>query len=283
MNIFDATVCQLGEGPLWHPELAQFFWFDIIGQKLLTKTAKGIKSWDFDEATTAAGWVDRDTLMVVSETGFYRLDLASGTRTLLAGLEANDKTTRSNDGRADPWGGFWIGTMGKEAETGAGSIYRYFEGKVTRMIDNLSIPNSICFSPDRAFAYYADTFEHAIRRQALDNQGWPKGDSEILIDLRDQGLNPDGSVVDATGAIWNAQWGAGRVARYDASGKFLSAVDLAAAQTTCPAFGGENGKTMIVTSAATGIDQGEIEPSCAGQTFLIETGIVGQAEYQVRL
>ena len=121
-TVFDDRPCELGEGPLWHPERQQLFWFDIIGKRLMTRDGQEPHSWAFDEHVSAAGWVDRDALLLASETGLWRFDLNTADRSLITPLEADNPVTRSNDGRADPWGGLWIGTMGKEAEPGAGSI-----------------------------------------------------------------------------------------------------------------------------------------------------------------
>ena len=99
----------------------------------MTQEAGEQKSWDFSEHVSAAGWVDHDTLLIASETGLWRFSLTTGRKDLVVALEADNPITRSNDGRADPWGGFWIGTMGKRAEPGAGAIYRFWQGALRRL------------------------------------------------------------------------------------------------------------------------------------------------------
>jgi len=165
--------------------------------------------WSFEEHVSAAGWVDDDTLLIASETGLGLFDIATGRQQRLAALEAETSVTRSNDGRADPWGGFWIGTMGKAAEPGAGAIYRYFRGEIRRVFDRITIPNAICFSPDGDWLYFTDTPRRTIWRQRLrDADGWPAPEApESFVDLTGAGLNPDGAVVDRDGRLWNAQWG----------------------------------------------------------------------------
>jgi sugar lactone lactonase YvrE len=280
VTIFDETKCALGEGPLWHPELKQFFWFDINEMQLLTKNAAGArKVWQFNEHVSAAGWVDADTLLITSETAFLKFTISTGEQEILAPLEADNPTTRSNDGRADPFGGLWIGTMGKNAEQDAGAIYRYFKGEVRTLYPNITISNSICFAPDGKTAYFTDTLTKLIMCQTLDDQGWPIGEASIFIDLNQDDLAPDGSVVDAEGCLWNAQWGASRVARYDTNGIFLNAIEFPdAKQTTCPAFGGDGLTTLFCTSAADGDDSAN-----AGRTFSVKTDIKGQQEHQVIL
>lgn len=278
-RIFDSRACQLGEGPLWHPLRKQLFWFDILNCQLLSQKAGKPLVWQFDEYVSAAGWVDFDTLLIASQTGLYRFDIPTGDRELLMALEADNSITRSNDGRADPWGGFWIGTMGIEAQIDAGAIYRYFRGELRRLYAPITISNSICFSPDKRWAYFCDTPTRRIMRQALNaNDGWPEGDPSVFLDLSDEGLNPDGSVVDAQGCLWNAQWMSGRVARYAPDSSFMSAVSVDGKQTTCPAFGGADMTTLFVTSAAVDLNE-----ASQGLTFVAETGIKGQAEHQVIL
>ena len=67
-RVFDDTVCALGEGPLWHPAREQFFWFDIIGHRLLTREGEATRIVQFDEHVSAAGWVSESELLVASET-----------------------------------------------------------------------------------------------------------------------------------------------------------------------------------------------------------------------
>ncbi len=274
--VHDPRQCGLGEGPLWHPLREQLYWFDINNHQLLTQG--GV--WQFDEYVSAAGWVDRDTLLVASETQLFTLDLETGDQTYVAALEAENAVTRSNDGRADPQGGFWIGTMGKNAEPGAGAIYRYYQGQVRKLVADVTISNAICFAPDGSRAYYCDTPTKQIMTVALDADGWPAGPAAKAVDLTATGENPDGAVVDADGNIWNAQWGSGRVACYDPSGTFLRAENVPGVHTTCPAFGGPDMTTLFVTSATQALDTPDEHQ---GQTFAITDVTKGQKEHQVIL
>ncbi|MEM7643725.1 MAG: SMP-30/gluconolactonase/LRE family protein [Pseudomonadota bacterium] len=283
-GVWDDRVCALGEGPLWHPERQQLFWFDITGKRLLSRDGDTPLDWQWDEMISAAGWVDRDTLMVVGETGFWRFDIASGDREKLVDLEADDPDTRSNDGRADPVGGFWMGTMGKRAEPGRGGIYRYFRGEVRKLYHDVTVPNAICFAPDGTLAYFADTEKGAIWRQAIDRAGWPSGPAEVFVDFSPIGLNPDGAVCDADGNVWVAQWGAGRVACHRSDGQFLRAVSCGAAHTTCPAFGGADLRTLFVTSATQGVDEdGLAHQPGSGRTWAAQVPVTGAAERRVVL
>ena len=283
-QVFDGRTCSLGEGPLWHPLRNQLFWFDILDKRLLTLGTNGPISWQFDEYVSAAGWVDEDTLLMASASGLWRLDLATGDRKLVCPLEQNNTVTRSNDGRADPWGGFWIGTMGIQAEPAAGAIYRYYQGTLKRLFSDITISNAICFAPNRSYAYFTDTPTRQVMRVPLDRNGWPTTEPSVFIDLRSDRLNPDGAVVDAQGNLWIAQWGAGRIAGYDVQGRFLRALEMPAIQVTCPAFGGAEYAAMYVTTAADGVAPEVMEHApMQGMTFKIDAGITGLPEPKVIL
>ena len=283
-TVFDDRQCRLGEGPLWHPTRKQLFWFDIPQKKMMSKTTLGALEWQFEETVTAAGWVDSDTLLIASESGLWRLNLTNEDRQMICPLEQDNPITRSNDGRADPWGGFWIGTMGYNAETGAGAIYRYYRSTLRKVVDDITISNAICFAPDKSCAYYTDTPTGKIMKLPLDSDGWPKDAPSIFVDLKDQGLNPDGALVDAEGTVWVALWGASKVAAFNAAGHFLRDVSLPANQPTCPAFGGDYFSTLFVTSAAQGLDAEQTqEVDQRGMTFAIDGLSTGLAEPRVQL
>lgn len=286
-EIFDTHTCTLGEGPFWHPLRGQFYWFDIMGKKLLTHGADGPKEWRFEEYVSAAGWVSENELIIASQTALFLFDLEAGkTLRKLCDLEATDPMTRSNDGRADSFGGFWISTMSINAEPNAGAIYRYYKGELRCLYTEITIPNSICFSPDGRYAYYSDTAEKTIRRQKLNPEnGWPTGASELWLDVSGEGLNPDGSVVDMRGCLWNAQWGASRVACYNPDGVLLQTIACPeASQTSCPAFGGVDQTDLLITTARIGLSAKVLESQpMAGATFLAKDVVQGQKEHQVIL
>lgn len=279
--IFDDTPCTLGEGALWHSDRNALIWFDILSKRMYLKPAGGTRRhWDFDDYVSAAGIVDADRLVVASARALLLFDLRDGSHQELVPLEADNPVTRSNDGRADPQGGFWIGTMGLNAERGAGSIWRYHRGTLRRIFSDITITNSICFDPKGDAACFSDTANGVIMRVTLDADGWPLGDPRPFIDLRAEGLNPDGAVMDAEGGLWSAQWGASRVARYDRHGRFDRAVMLPAAHISCPAIGGADLDTLFATSALQGLDAPGPNDGC---TFAVPAGCKGQSEYRVVL
>ncbi|MGP3698505.1 SMP-30/gluconolactonase/LRE family protein [Rhodobacter sp. NSM] len=276
-TVFDSRPCFLGEGPLWHPIRRELFWFDILAGRLL---APG-REWTFGEPASAAGWVDAETLLVATASALIRFDVESGRRDPIAELEADNRVTRSNDGRADPCGGFWIGTMGRQAEPGAGSIYRWYRGELVRLHEAVTIPNSICFAPGGDRAYFSDTTTSRIMTQRLDAEGWPAAAPEVFADLSAEGLHPDGAVTDAEGCLWNAQWGAGRIARYRPDGDFERSIPLPVPNCTCPAFGDG---VLYVTTAREGLGSDALAAApLSGQTFRLAVEAKGRAEPSVIL
>lgn len=276
--LFDDRQCTLGEGPLWHPERSQLFWFDILNRQLLSRENGAPRAWQFDEYVSAAGWVSRNELLIASQTQLFLFDLETESSRKLCDLEVDKAITRSNDGRADPKGGFWIGTMGINAEPGAGAIYRYYKGELRKLYGGITISNAICFAPDGSTACFSDTATQTIQKVALDADGWPAGAPELFVDLGPEDLNPDGAVIDSEGHLWNAQWGANRVARYTPDGSFVEAIAFPANQVSCPAFGGAGLQTLYATTAADGLD-GEAD----GKTYSVDVDVRGQSEHRVVL
>lgn len=287
VSVFDNTQCLLGEGPLWHPERQQFFWFDINAKRLYTRTEAGQQHWQFVDYVSAAGWVDHDTLLVAAGNALWHFNIETGKHQVIRGLEAINPATRANDGRADPYGGFWIGTMALAKTPRAGTMYRYYKGELRVLFPHWTIPNAQCFSPDGLYAYYADTPRGKVWRHRLDDKdGWPVGEPEVFLDLPASHYRPDGAVVDAKGNFWCAHFGHSKVTCHSPEGKEIAAIKFPASQTTCPAFGGADLATMFVTSAAKVNHNGDNisarEPA-AGRTYVLHPGATGQAEYRVIL
>jgi sugar lactone lactonase YvrE len=282
--IFDSRICELGEGPLWHPLRQQLFWFDIPGCRLLSRDRSGLREWKFPEMCSAAAWVSEDVLLIAGERDLFLYDLETEEVEPLCDLEADKPGNRSNDGRADRHGGFWIGTMAKTGDpTGRGAIYRYYRGELRLLYPGASIPNAMCFAADGSFAHFAGTHQEQVLKVALDQDGWPVGTPQVVVDLRGK-AEPDGAVLDADGVLWLAEWGAGRVAAYAPDGRFLRAVTFDAPHTSCPAFGGPDLSTLYCTTALQGMSPAAraAHPD-AGKTFAAPGVARGLAEPRILL
>lgn len=276
--VHDHTACLLGEGPLWHPERGELWWFDILNRTL---HGPGTRR-QLPDMSSAMGWVDRDAVLMARRGALVRHDLATGAEERVAGLDEGNPLVRSNDGRADPFGGFWIGTMGLRAEADAGAIWRLHRGELRRLLAPVTIPNAICFAPDGSHAHYSDTARGIVWRHRLDGQGWPVGEGEVFLDLSGDGLHPDGAVTDADGHLWVALWGSGEVRGFAPDGRRVGSFHLPARQSSCPAIGLDG--TLYVTSAAAGLPQEEhaMNPG-QGRTHAIAAGLAFKPECRVVL
>ena len=285
VSILSEVVCELGEGPTYDPATDTLWWLDILGRKLLAKKLSGGETQlhDLPLMASAMGLLEDGRHLLVTEKGLYLRDQASGALQLHTPIEAENPQTRSNDSRVHPSGAFWIGTMGKKAESGAGAIYWFYKGEVRRLYPGITIPNSICFSADGAAAFFADTRKNILFRLDCDPaNGLPTGEPRVFVDKRGKKGGIDGSVMDADGVLWNASWGAACVDAYGPDGALLRSVGLPASQTSCPAFVGPKADRLVVTSAWEGMDEaaraGDPE---AGKTFLIDLPVKGRFEPKV--
>jgi sugar lactone lactonase YvrE len=281
-KLFIDSRCRLGEGPFWHPLRQQFFWFDILEMTLFAADENGVAAgqWRFDKMVSAAGIVDKDTLAVAGQGTIFKLDLTSGRISALVELEADLPGNRSNDGRVNPAGGLWIGTMEHAEQDYSGSVYQFRGGALKKLFGDIRIPNSTCFSPDGGTAYFTDTPNKIIMKRPIDPQsGEPVGFWTVFADTSAHPGAPDGSVVDSEGYLWNARWGGHRVIRYAPDGLIDREVMVPASQVTCPAFGGADLKTLYLTSASKNLSAAELanEPH-AGSVFSIRVDVAGQPE-----
>ncbi len=285
-SVFSDVVCQLGEGPTYDPANGTVYWFDITGQKLLEKKFAGgdERVHDLPFMASALAFVDGARQLLMTERGLYLRDRKSGALALHLPLEADNAVTRCNDARVHQSGAFWVSTMGKKQEHHAGSIYWVCKGEVRRLYADMTVPNSICFSPDGAVAYFTDTRRNVLMRVDCDPlNGLPVGEPAIFVDQHGKPGGMDGSVVDADGVLWNARWGASRVDAYAPDGTHLRSIPLPAQRTSCPAFVGPDAGRMVVTSASPPDNEGRAADPLGGRIFLVDLPMKGRFEPNVAL
>ena len=278
----DAPAAMLGEGPTYDPHTGTAWWFDIVGKKLFEYALEthAVKIHDLPVMGSVLARVDGERQIVATETGLHLRHVASGAMQLVTPIEADNPVTRSNDGRVHPCGALWFGTMGKNAEDKAGSIYHVARGVVTKLYPDITIPNAICFSPDGTAAYFADTDAARLMRVPIDPAtALPAGEPAVFFDHTGGDGGLDGAVCDADGTVWNARWGAGCIDAYSPEGKRIATLEAPASQTSCPAFVGGNADRLLVTSARQGLSQEQLaaDPD-AGSTFLLDYPVRGRFE-----
>lgn len=257
-TILSDTASVLGEGPTYDPDTDTVWWFNILGKELHElHLATGRKQvHELPMMASVLARIDAGRQLIATEEGLFLRDITSGELTFYAAIEADKPENRSNDGRTHISGALWIGTMGKRAEMHAGAIYHVASGKVTKIFDQISIPNSICFSPDGTIGYFTDTRVSQLMRVLVDPlTGLPVGEPIVMVDSMEDPGGLDGSVCDADGYIWNARWGSGFVDRYSPDGLRIERYRVPAMQPSCPAFIGKNGDRLAVTTAWEGLDE----------------------------
>ncbi len=285
-STLSAERCHLGEGPTYDAATNTAWWFDILDGRLFeAHLGNGqVSSHRLGRMASALARIDAERQLIAAEDGLYIRRIRDGRMTLYCTLEADNPSNRSNDARVHPSGTFWIGTMGRKAEAGAGAIYALHRGELSRLFAGVSIPNAICFSPDGALGYFADTATNVLYRVVLDPAtGLPSGVPEKLLQHRGAG-GLDGAVVDADGQIWNARWGGGCIDVYNPQGEHLRCLRVPARQASCPAFVGPDLSHLLVTSAWQDMDEAaRAEDPEHGRTFLMEVAARGRPEPDVKL
>ena len=282
-TVAHAVPHELGEGVLWDDRLQALWWTDIGGRKLwrLHPDDGRVLHWDMPERLAsfalceADGWL---LLALASRLAFFHPD----TRELIE-LHAVEKhlATRSNDGVCDRQGRFVFGTLHEPAQGSKQAVGGFYRLNRDLSLERLPLPdvaisNSIAFSPAGDRMYFCDS---PTRKIYCCDYGDSLGEPRLFVDLTGMSGVPDGSTVDANGALWNAQWGMGRVVRYLADGSEDRIIALPAAQTTKPAFGGARLDTLFVTSASEDLtpEQLAADPQ-AGYLFAYDVGITGLRE-----
>lgn len=287
VSVLSDVACHLGEGITYDPVRRAIVWFDIVQKVMFTKRDPDgpVEVQGLPLMTSALAVVDGDRDLLVCEDGLHLRARATGRMDRHVAVEADDAVTRSNDARVHPSGSLWFGTMGRNAERKAGAIYWYRKGEVRRLYPEITIPNSICFSPDGRIAYFADTGRNIVFRVDCDPAtGLPSGEPHVFLDHRGKPGGVDGSVTDAEGVVWNARWGSGRVDAYAPDGMPIRSIPMPATQVSCPAFVGERLDRLCVTSAWQGMDdQARAADPNAGRTFLVEASFRGRSDPPVAL
>ncbi|MFT5571460.1 MAG: L-arabinonolactonase [Cryomorphaceae bacterium] len=271
---------ELGEGVIWDHAGQKIWWTDIQQSKLYRydTVSEELNNWSTPERLACFAPVQGHAGLVAAfASGFAFYDPETGTLEWIHKLENDNPGTRFNDGRTDRQGRLWSGTMVEDAQSATqnGSLYCLnHDLTITRSLTDLLIPNSLCWSPDGETVYHTDTPKRCINRHSYNIQTAQFGEPELLVKTQRE-CYPDGSIVDAQGYLWNAQWGASQVVRYSPSGEQDLVLKVPTSQPTCVAFGGEDLDLLIVTSAYQDMPKREDE---AGDLFIYQTDFKGLIE-----
>jgi sugar lactone lactonase YvrE len=252
----------LGESPFWHPDESALYWCDIPGKKLHRwhPASQAHQDWSFDtEPGCCAPLVGGDLLLAMRD-GLFRFNPNNNVRKELVAAPYAQATERFNDGKADPQGRLWVGTIYEPRQPANASLYRWSHGALKEMAGDITVSNGLAFSPDGRTMYWADTQAHRIMAFDFDaQQGTLSGQRSFAQfpvktadqDLATYGGRPDGAAVDVQGAYWVAMYEGQRVLRFAADGRLLQDIALPVRCPTMPCLGGPDLRTLYVTTART--------------------------------
>jgi len=273
-RVLDAG-CVLGESPVWLAAEQALVFVDIPGRKLHR----------FDPASGAhrVEPVDEDIGCVAPavgggfvaglRSGIWLLDDAGAKQRMLAANPETPATNRFNDGKVDPHGRYFAGTLDEPKAGGCAGLYRLDRRGLAPIIGGLMTSNGLGFSPDGRTLYHADTprfvvwrCDYASASGAVENR---REFVRIEPTATDRG-RPDGAAVDAEGCYWSALYEGARIHRYDPDGRLMAVFPLGARKPTMPAFGGPDLKTLFVTTASDDGREG-------GGLYALDAGVAGLA------
>ena len=276
---------RLGECALW--DGSHLWWTDIEGSKICRLEEEGnVRTWTLPERVGSFAFCagTETKLLLGLASGIAVFDTADESLSPVVPVEADQPTTRINDGRCDRQGRFVFG-MFNPREEAIGGFYRvHADLRVERLaLPPAAVGNSICFSPDGATLYYADSPTRTI--WSLDYQADGRiGAPRVFVRLGAEEGFPDGSCIDAAGGLWNAQWEGRCVVRYDREGQQTDRIAMPVSRLTCPAFGGRALDVLYVTSARGGLGKERLrEEPHAGGVFAAATRWRGLPETRFRL
>jgi sugar lactone lactonase YvrE len=275
----------LGEGVLWHAAGNCVYFVDIKGKRIHRCAADGSdrRSWQAPGQVSFVVPVEGGGLACSLEDGLYHFDEASGEFAPLRKVEADLPGNRFNDGHVDAAGRLWFGSMDDGEEEITGSLYRFDGSGIPVRVDSgYVITNGPATSPGGRTLYHTDTLAKHIYAFDVAVDGSLSG-KRLFVTIEDGGY-PDGMAVDAQGYLWVATFGGWRIDRFDPSGRKVGEVRFPCANVTKLAFGGDDLRTVYVTTARKGLSIEELAAQpLAGGLFTFRAEVPGLPQHALRL
>jgi sugar lactone lactonase YvrE len=276
---WDAIV---GESPLWHQAERRLYWVDIQGKKVHRFDPETCcnETFNLPDLVTCVAFRAKGGLLLALRKQFAFFDPNSSKLEILATIEADKINNRFNDGRVDPQGRFWAGTMGDPHwDQPVGSLYRFdSDQKVTRMWTDVICSNGTAWSPDGRTMYYTESFRYAIFAYDFDSATGTLANRRVFAEVdRKLGAFPDGLCVDVEGFVWSNQVGIGRVVRYDPTGCIERQIQLPVPRAVGCTFGGDDLGTLFITSARETMTPEQLQNApLSGSVFAVQLDVRGQ-------
>ena len=277
----------LGESPMWHPQQRCLYYCDIPGRKLhCFNPANGdLIHWSFETEVASCAPMQGGALLLAMRDGLWRFDPASGERTLLAEPPYDPAKERFNDGKCDPQGRFWVGTIYEPRDPALASLYCFSGGKLQRKAEGITVSNGLAWSPNGRTMYWSDTKAHTIYTLDFDPASGDIANRRVFASfplkqagqsLDSYGGRPDGAAMDVEGGYWAAMFEGQRLLRFSPEGQVVREVELPVRCATMPCFGGADLKTLYITTARENRPAAELaEQPFAGCVLALEVDVPG--------
>lgn len=291
MEILISHRAKLGESPVWSDRDGALYWVDVDGRSVqrMDWTTRDVDSWAMPGRPSCIALTDDPDVFVVGlGAGLieYHCDTAEWYE--IVALESTEGV-RMNDGRPDPAGRLWIGSMDERADDApgfpAGHLFRVdVDGAVTPVIDGVATSNGLAFSPDHETLYWTDTHEQVIWAFDYNVVDGVVTNRRPLFDFGPLPGKPDGACVDESGCYWAACVYGWSIVRITPDGRMDRTIELPVEKPSMPAFAGPGLDSLVVTS----ISSGGRRPAAPGQpeagaVLLVEPGVRGLPEPTTRV
>lgn len=282
-----ASAALLGESPMWHPGEQVLYYADIPGHQLQRFDPKSgeLKHWAFDTDLASFAPMLNSQLLLAMRDGLWHFDPLSGERERVAEPEYDPKLERFNDGKCDPQGRFWVGTIYEPREPPRASLSCFTHGKLKKEVEGLTVANGLAWSPSGRTMHWSDTKAHTIFAADFDPQSGALSRQRVFASfapkqpgqsLDTYGGRPDGAAMDAEGCYWAAMFEGQRIIRLSPEGELLREVRLPVRCPTMPCFGGPDLKTLYITTSRENRPQAElIEQPYAGCVLALDVDVPG--------
>jgi D-xylonolactonase len=268
---------KLGEGALWSARERAVWFVDIKGRHIhrYDEATRTTQSWPAPEDVGFIVTASGGRFVCGLKSGLHLFEPDSGKFRLLTLVDADRPRNRLNDAHVDAAGRLWFGTMDDDEVSPTGALYRYDATGLHRCDDDYVITNGPATSPDGRTLYHIDTLQRVIYAFDLAADG-SLSKRRVFARVAETDGYPDGPVVDATGCVWVGLYGGWGVNRYAPSGELLGKLALPVANCTKVAFGGEDLRTLYITSAWKGLaPEHRAQQSLAGGLFAVRVNTPG--------
>ena len=282
--LFDSGTL-LGECPVWDVKENVLYWIDIDGHKINCYDPSSCNNETRKLPFKAGSLAIRKQggLLLAMSNGFYNYDFKNE---ILESRECDPeperKDNRLNDGRCDPGGRFWVGSMNDLRRIKGqyeGNLYCYHpDGECVSQNLPVGVANGLAFSPDERYMFFADTMRETVWRFDYDKEQGEIWNQQVFLNLKNLSGKPDGACVDADGCYWLAHIYGWKVARYTPKGKLDREIQLPFSKPSMCAFGGSKLDTLYITSISTKDDKSNGENKYSGGLVAVNPGVSGIPE-----